>query len=158
MLPINLENELPPEEDIKEILKQKRKTLDLFREILPSLQQTGKDLLTEDQDIAKYPAFMINRAMSKYPDCLAIANIMNQMPGIPPRSHYLIYLNNIRKYKRPFQKWKNEGESKKLENVEDKATIISAYHGYSMRYARTVTHLYSDEVLERMEKQMEKGG
>jgi len=158
MLPITLENEVPPEVDIKEILKQRKKTLDLFREILPSLQQTGKDLLTEDHDIAKYSAFMVNRAMSKHIDCLAVATVMNQLPGIPARSHYLVYLNTIRKYKRRFVKWKDDGETKKLENVEEKASLISAYCGFSMRYARTVTHLYSDEVLAKMEKQMEKGG
>lgn len=66
-------------------------------------QKTGGDMI-ELHGEAAYPAFMINRAMSQYPDCIFPAAEMNLYPDLAPRMQYDYYFHGLRKAKR-FAKW-----------------------------------------------------
>lgn len=63
-----------------------------------------QDDMIEAHGEEAYPAFMINRAMSQYPDCVFPANEMNMYPDLSPRMAYDYYYHGIRKAKR-FAKW-----------------------------------------------------
>jgi hypothetical protein len=163
-LPINLDNEKPEALDEEKILKDQSKSdkaaIDLFREILPSLMLTGKDILQDNPkyiDMYKQNIFIVNRALSHHIDCLGVAVVLNRVPDISPKSHYQVCLNTLRKRKRDYVKWKGE-DDKKLADKEKKIAVISKFHGYSPRIAREIVDLYSNEQIDKMEKHMEEGG
>ncbi len=65
---------------------------------------------------AAYPAFMVNRAMSQYADCIGHAAEINLYQDLDPRMAYDYYMKALRPKKR-FAKWgkvKNETEVKLL--------------------------------------------
>ena len=43
---------------------------DLFKEIVPSILQTKKNVFEDDPDLKDYNPFIINRALSFHPDCI----------------------------------------------------------------------------------------
>lgn len=79
--------------------------MDLWK-IVNSLCYGKERLLDEvpDHELKNYPRFMINRAMSYYPDCLKYAQMMNQCPDIDPRLHFDFYTYSLSKKKR-FSSW-----------------------------------------------------
>ena len=60
---------------------------DLFKEIVPSILQTKKNVF--DGDYKDYKAFMVNRALSYHMDCVLYANEMNLRPGLDSDMQYL---------------------------------------------------------------------
>ena len=91
---------------------------DLFKDIIPSILQTKKDVLETDKD---YNAFVVNRALSFHYDCVLQANEMNRYPSLPVTLQYHYLLNSIRGYKRPFRKWE------KRETIDDLDEIGRAH-------------------------------
>ena len=61
---------------------------DLFKDIIPSILQTKKNVLENPKD---YNAFVVNRALSFHYDAALQANEMNKLPGLPAdmQYHYL---------------------------------------------------------------------
>ena len=59
--------------------------MDVFRDLIPSILQTKKNVLENDKD---YPAFVVNRALSFHYDCVRQANEMNMNPGLPATLQY----------------------------------------------------------------------
>ena len=110
---------------------------DLFKEIIPSILATKKDVLTTPKD---YNAFIINRALSYHPDCLFDANVMNLLPGLDKRLQYLFMLNSIRPARRPFVKW-----AKPV--AKDDLACVKLYFGYGDREAIQALGLLSEAQL-----------
>ncbi len=157
-LPIDLENERPV---VEELEAKTKPALDLYRDIMPSLMETGKDIIGDDpKKLAAYSKnlFIVNRAMSQHIDCLAVAQAMTAGRSIPPKCNYLIYLNMIRKHTRERVAWKDKSDLDKIVNHEEKAKVIAEYHGYSIRIAREIVGLYDDVQIQKMKEVMEKGG
>ena len=100
--------------------------MDVFRELIPSILQTKKNVLEDEKD---YPAFVVNRALSFHYDCVLQANEMNKNPGLPAMLQYQYLLNTVRGYKRPFRKWE------KRETIDD-LEAIKEYYNYSNEKAK----------------------
>ena len=66
---------------------------DLFKDIIPSILQTKKNVLEDEKD---YSAFVINKALSFHYDCVLQANEMNKFPSLPGTLQYHYLLNSIR--------------------------------------------------------------
>lgn len=121
---------------------------DLFRDIIPSILQTKKDVLENEKD---YTAFVVNRALSFHYDCVMQSNEMNKYPNLPGSMQYQFLLNSIRGYKRPFRKWERR------ETVED-LEAIKEYYNYSNEKAKDALVLLDAAQIETIKKAIDKGG
>ena len=121
---------------------------DLFRDIIPSILQTKKNVLENEKD---YNAFVVNRAISFHYDCVMQANEMNKYPHLPANLQYHFLLNSIRGYKRPFRKWE------KRETI-DNLDAVKEYYNYSNEKAKEALVLLNATQLEKIKKELNKGG
>jgi len=121
---------------------------DLFRDIIPSILQTKKNVLENEKD---YNAFVVNRAISFHYDCVMQANEMNKYPNLPSNLQYQFLLNSIRGYKRPFRKWE------KRETI-DNLDAVKEYYNYSNEKAKEALVLLNATQLEKIKKELNKGG
>ena len=121
---------------------------DLFRDIIPSILQTKKNVLENEKD---YNAFVVNRAISFHYDCVMQANEMNKYPSLPGTMQYHFLLNSIRGYKRPFRKWE------KRETI-DNLDAVKEYYNYSNEKAKEALVLLNATQLEQIKKELNKGG
>lgn len=123
---------------------------DLFKDTIPSILQTKKSVITEENE-KDYVPFIVNKALSFHYDCIIQANEMNKNHSIDklPQYHYL--LNSIRKYKRPFRKWLKREEISDLEAVKE-------YYKYSNDKAKDAMLLLSPDQLEDIKRRINKGG
>jgi hypothetical protein len=97
---------------------------ELFKDILPAILQTKKDISTEEDFEKKYAPFVVNRALSFHYDAVMFAQEMNLHPNLDKKLQYSYLLNTVRGYKRPFQKWQ------KRESVEA-LDIVKEYYSFS---------------------------
>lgn len=121
---------------------------DIFKDIIPSILQTKKNVLDNDKD---YVPYVVNKAISFHYDCVMYANQMNILPHTDPCLQYQFYLNSIRPYKRPYQKWL------KRETIED-LDVVKEYYGYSNEKAKQVLTILSPAQLDELRKRIYKGG
>ena len=121
---------------------------DLFKDIIPSILQTKKDVLDTEKD---YNAYVVNKALSFHYDCVLQANEMNRFPATPGTLQYHYLLNSIRGYKRPFRPWQ------KRETIDDLETV-KEYFGYSNEKAKEVLVLLNADQIEEIRKAISKGG
>jgi hypothetical protein len=122
--------------------------MDVFRDLIPSILQTKKDVLENDK---AYPAFVVNRALSFHYDCVLQTNEMNKYPNLPGNMKYHFLLNSIRGYKRPFRKWE------KRETIDD-LDAVKEYYNYSNEKAKEALVLLNSAQLEEIRKRLNKGG
>lgn len=124
---------------------------DLFKEIIPSILQTGVSAMLTDQDERSYPHFIVNKALSNYPDTVLLANEINQYPSLDNKMKYHFLLNSVKKYKRPFVRW-----NKKVEN--DDLVVVKEYYGYSDAKAYEALSILSEDQIESLRRKTDKGG
>jgi lipopolysaccharide assembly outer membrane protein LptD (OstA) len=123
---------------------------DLFKDIIPSILQTKKVVVTQENE-RDYVPFITNRALSFHHDVIMFANEMNKQSSLDPLLQYHYMLNTVRGYKRPFQKWK------KREIVED-LEAVKEYFGYSNEKAKEALRILTTEQIEEIKNIVEKGG
>ena len=121
---------------------------DLFKDIVPAILQTKKDVLDNEKD---YHAFVVNKALSFHPDCIMQANQMNLLPNADPKLQFQFLLNSIRGYKRPYQKWQKR---ETLDNLE----VVKEHFGYSNEKAKEALSILSDDQLDEIKRIQDKGG
>ena len=121
---------------------------DLFKDIIPSILQTKKNVLDNEKD---YVPFVVNKALSHHYDCIMYANEMNMNPNIPRNLQYQYFLNTVRPYKRPYQKWHRAVDSTNLD-------IIKEYYKCSNEKARDILDLLSQEHIDDIKRKVNKGG
>lgn len=121
---------------------------DLFKDIIPSILQTKKNVLENEKD---YNGFVVNKALSFHRDCVLYANEMNRLPNLDSKLQYHYLLNIIRGYKRPYQKWLKKETLDDLEAVKE-------YFGYSNEKAKEAMSVLSNDQIIEIKKQLNKGG
>jgi hypothetical protein len=124
---------------------------DLFKEIIPSILQTKKNVLQDDLDVKDYTPFVVNRALSYHMDCILYANEMNLYPEMDKDLQYQYLLNTIRSMKRKFQPWQKASADKDLECVKE-------YFGYSNQKAKEALRILNDEQIAEIKANTIKGG
>jgi hypothetical protein len=119
-----------------------------------AINTTKEDLIrnTDNPELAEkdYNPFLVNRALSYFPDTVAFANEMNRLSHLPHIMQNDFYLNIIRKRKR-FSKWH---KTKKDKN----AMIIAEYYQCSMKRAMEYLSILTDTQIKEIEKRLQKGG
>ena len=64
---------------------------DLFKDIIPSILQTKKNVLQDELDVKDYTPFVVNRALSYHMDCILYANEMNLYPEMDKDLQYQFF-------------------------------------------------------------------
>jgi len=123
---------------------------DLFKDIIPSIQQTKKIVITAENE-RDYVPFVVNRSISFHLDMVMDANQMNMLPSADPLLQYHYLLNKVRAYKRPFQKWQKR---ETLENLD----LVKEYYNYSNEKAKEALSILSNAQIEQIKKNLNKGG
>ena len=123
---------------------------DLFKDIIPSILQTKRPVITEGNE-GDYIPFVVNKALSFHQDCILRANEMNKVPHVDRLLQYQYLINSIRGYKRPFQKWH------KRETI-DSLQAIKEYYGYSNIKAKEALMVLSDDQIDDIIRSTNKGG
>jgi hypothetical protein len=124
---------------------------DLFKDIIPSILQTKKNVLQDEIDVKDYTPFVVNRALSYHMDCILYANEMNLYPEMDKDLQYQYLLNTIRSMKRKFQPWQKASADKDLECVKE-------YFGYSNQKAKEALRILNDEQIAEIKANTIKGG
>ena len=112
-----------------------------------------KDDLMDGEDLfweKRYPTYIVNKALSSFPECLLYANEMNKMHHLDKKLQFQFFLNSIRPKKR-FSKWLRSSKIKNLEYVKE-------YYGYSNEKAKQALEILNDDQLEEIKTIMNRGG
>lgn len=110
------------------------------------MRDTENDVLAEKE----YNPWIVNKALSYFPDTVLMANDMNMYHGLDKRPQYEYLLNMIRRNKR-WAKWvKDEGS-------EDLDLVIKAYN-CNPTVAREYLKLLTREQLDAIRASMAIGG
>lgn len=124
---------------------------DLFKEIIPSILQTGKSVIQDELDYRDYTPFVVNRALSYHVDCILHVNELNKRPSIDKDMQYQYLLNTIRPMKRKFQPWQKASRDKDIESVK-------TFFGYSDQKAIEALRILTEEQVAEIRKRTDKGG
>lgn len=124
---------------------------DLFKEIVPSILQTKKNVFEDDPEYKDYNPFIVNRALSFHLDCIPYVEEMNMMHYLDKDMQYLYLLNTIRPMKRKFAPWQKAQVEKDIECVKE-------YFGYSNQKAKEALRILSDEQINEIKRKTDKGG
>jgi len=123
---------------------------DLFKEIIPSILQTKKDVFN-GEGYDDYKPFLINRSLSYHMDCVLYVNEMNIYPGVDKDLQYQYLLNSIRPMKRKFQPWQKTEVLKDLE-------CVKIHFGYSNEKAKEALHILNEDQIAEIRAKTNKGG
>lgn len=123
---------------------------DLFKDTIPSILQTKKSVISQENE-GDYVPFVVNKALSFHRDCVLFANEMNKVPNVDRLLQYHYLLNRIRGYKRPYQKWYKKETTDNLE-------LVKEYYKYSTEKAKDALLILSDDHLNEIKKELDKGG
>lgn len=121
---------------------------DLFKDIVPSILTTKKDILDNERD---YNTYIVNRALSYHMDCVLYANEMNRLPNIESKLQYHYLLNTVRGYKRKYTAWT------KKETFSD-VEFVSEYFGFSKAKAKEALNVLSSQQISEIKMKVDKGG
>lgn len=124
---------------------------DLFKEVVPSILQTKKNVFSDEHEYKDYKAFMVNRALSFHMDCVLYANEMNLYPDLDSDMQYQYLLNTIRPMKRKFQPWQ---KAEVLKDIE----CVKQYFGYSNEKAKEALRILTDEQIQEIRIRTDVGG
>lgn len=115
-----------------------------------AINKSKEDLLREPESEKHYPAYMVNKALSYFPDTILYANEINQFHHLDSKLQFHFFLNSIRPAKR-FAKWVKKQEDNDI-------TAIMEYYGYNPQKAESALSILSSEQLTIIKQKLEKGG
>ena len=125
---------------------------DLFKDYLPAINHTKKNLMDSDDPMweKKYPAFMVNKVLSGFSDTVMLSNEMNRNHFLDRDMQFQFLLNSIRQKKRftPFLK------ASKIKDIE----CVKEYYGYSNEKAKSALDILTKEQLKLIKERLYKGG
>jgi hypothetical protein len=122
-----------------------------LKDFLNSINHDKKALLDKDEkDVRLYPAFVVNKCLSYFPDTLFHANEMNCHPWLDSKSQFDFYRLSVRKKKR-FSHWIRK-------ETEENITVIKEVFGYNDMKAREVLNILSTEDIDNLKAYLNKGG
>ena len=124
---------------------------DLFKEVIPSILQTKKNVFETQEDYKDYVPFVVNRALSFHQDCILYVNELNMHNQLDKDLQYSFYLNTIRPMKRKFQPWQKAEVLKDIQCVKE-------FFGYNNQKAKDALSILSDEQIADIKIRIDKGG
>ena len=123
-----------------------------LKEYLNAINFTKKNLMDSDDLLwqKKYPAFIVNKILSGFQDCIMLINEMNRNHFVDKDMQFQFLLNSIRSKKRysPFLR------SSKLKDLD----VVKEYYGYNNEKAKIALDILSDEQISAIKQKLNKGG
>ncbi len=126
-------------------------SLDIFKEIIPSILKTNQHVINNDEEEKDYVPFVINKSLSSHIDCVFYVNEMNKNSHLDKKMQYDYLFHSLRKYNRNYQKWVKYKDSDDIE-------LVKEYYGYSSDKAKETLKLLSSDNLKYIKAKMDKGG
>lgn len=124
-------------------------------DFVKDIQRGKKDVIRNSESPEKaegfYNPYIVNRALSFYPDSILHANEMNQRAGLDKLLQFDYFLNSIRSMKREHTWIKKPEEDA---NVE----LLSQYFQVNTKTAREYLRVLSKSQLEDIKRRTSKGG
>jgi len=123
-----------------------------LKDYLNAINYTKEPLMDTEDEIweKKYPPFIINKALSGFPDTIMYANEMNQNHHLDKKLQFDFLLNSIRKRKR-FTPWLRANKVSNLEYVKE-------FYGYSNEKAKSALTILTKEQIKTIKNSLFKGG
>lgn len=115
-----------------------------------AINHNKQDLMKEEGVEKLYSPFLINKALSYFPDTVMYANEMNAHHFLDSKLQFHFFLNTIRPAKR-FAKWVKKQEDNDL-------AAIMEYYDYGPEKAEQALSILSSEQLIIIKQKLEKGG
>lgn len=119
-----------------------------------TINQSKKNMMrdSENDTLAEkgYTPFMVNKALSYFPDTILHANLVNQYHQLDNRPQYEFLLNSVRPKKR-WAKWVKADDDGDL-------NIVCEFYQCNRTVGRDYLSLLSSTQLDFMKKQLETGG
>ena len=123
-----------------------------LKEYLNAINFTKKDLMKSEDELwqKKYPAFIVNKILSGFQDCIMLVNEMNRNHFVDKDMQFQFLLNSIRSKKRysPFLR------SSKLKDLD----VIKEYYGYNNDKAKTALDILTKDEVKLIKEKLFKGG
>ena len=115
-----------------------------------SINHVKTDLLA-DGNVAEsdYVPFVVNKALSYFPETLMLVNKVNGFPDLDNKLQYHYLLNTVRPGKR-FAKWV------KRENLED-LECVKEYYGYSTDKALQALTILTSDNIHHIKQKLQRG-
>ncbi len=121
-----------------------------LKDWLNSINYTKKDVMIDEYEEKKYPAYIVNKCLAPFPDTLLYVNELNRLHGLDNRLQYDFLLNSLRKRKR-FAKWMKVSKIKDLD-------VVKEYYGYSNEKAKQALDVLTEEQIKIIKIKLTKGG
>ena len=118
--------------------------------LIDSINFTKKNLLEGEVPDKDYVPFLVNKALSYFPDTIMHSNEMNKRAYIPKKYEYLYYLNSVRKRKR-YSKWFKKDKNDDIENIK-------RYFNISNTKAKEYLKLLNKQQLQDIAESVSEGG
>ena len=115
-----------------------------------AISQSKKDLMEDPAVERLYQPFLVNKALSYFPDTVMYANEMNRRHLTHSKLQFQFFLNTVRPARR-FAKWVKKQE-------DDDLAAVMEYYGYSPEKAKSALSILSSDQLITIKEKLEKGG
>ena len=123
-----------------------------LKEYLNAINFTKKNLMDSDDLLwqKKYPAFIVNKILSGFQDCIMLINEMNRNHFVDKDMQFQFLLNSIRSKKRysPFLR------SSKLKDLD----VVKEYYGYNNDKAKVALDILNKDEENLIKEKLLKGG
>ena len=123
-----------------------------LKEYLNAINFTKKNLMDSDDLLwqKKYPAFIVNKILSGFQDCIMLINEMNRNHFVDKDMQFQFLLNSIRSKKRysPFLR------SSKLKYLD----VVKEYYGYNNEKAKVALDILTKDEVKLIKEKLFKGG
>lgn len=110
----------------------------------------GKYVMDDDAKEQAYVPFLVNRALSYFPDTIVAANRANMMHDADNKLQYDYLINTIKPRKR-FSKWAKKHEDRDID-------FVMEHYNYNYENAVTALSLLTKQQLETIKNKYNKGG
>lgn len=110
----------------------------------------GKYVMDDDVKEQAYTPFLVNRALSYFPDTIVAANRANMMHDADNKLQYDYLINTIKPRKR-FSKWAKKHEDRDID-------FVMEHYNYNYENAVTALSLLTKQQLETIKNKYNKGG
>ena len=123
-----------------------------LKKYLNAINFTKKNLMDSDDLLwqKKYPAFIVNKILSGFQDCIMLINEMNRNHFVDKDMQFQFLLNSIRSKKRysPFLR------SSKLKDLD----VVKEYYGYNNEKAKVALDILTKDEVKLIKEKLFKGG
>lgn len=110
----------------------------------------NKDIMIDEVSEKAYVPFVVNRALSYFPDTIVAANKVNKLHSIDNKLQYHYLINTIKPRKR-FSKWAKKHEDSDID-------IIMTHYNYNYSKAVQALPLLTKQQLQSLKNKNNKGG